>query len=90
MSVRTNAHKKHFVIICAPLTLNISGSRQISKIWLVTYEILGPGAARKKFDELSSPIWTFYVTQSFLSRDPFGLPWGPGVKLAVSCLAKLV
>jgi len=30
-------------------------------------------AAREKFDELrSSPIWTFYVTQSFLSPDPFG------------------
>jgi len=27
----------------------------------------GPGAAQKSFDELTSPIWTFYVTQSFLS-----------------------
>jgi len=38
----------------------------------------GPGSAREKFDELVSPIWTFYVTQSFLSRDPFGFwsPWG--------------
>jgi len=25
----------------------------------------GPGAARDKFDELTSPIWTFYVTQRF-------------------------
>jgi len=32
----------------------------------------GSGAAREKFDELMSPNWTFYVTQSFLSRDPFG------------------
>jgi len=49
---------------------------------LVTYRIrrlykytskLGPGAAREKFNELTSPIWTFYVTQSFLSRDPFVL-----------------
>jgi len=33
----------------------------------------GPGAAREKLDELTSPIWTFYVTQGFLSRDPFGV-----------------
>jgi len=42
----------------------------------------GPGAAREKFDELMSPIWTFYVTQSFISCDPFGF-WSlgsPGVK----------
>jgi len=32
----------------------------------------GPGASQEKFDELTSPIWTFYVTQSFLSRGPFG------------------
>jgi len=42
----------------------------------------GPGAAREKFDELTSPIWTFYVTQSFLSSDLFGF-WSlecPGVQ----------
>jgi len=32
----------------------------------------GPGSAREKFDELMSPIWTFYVAQNFLSHDPFG------------------
>jgi len=36
-----------------------------------------PGAAREKFDELTSTTWTFYVTQSFLSRDPFGF-WSLG------------
>jgi len=42
----------------------------------------GPCAAQEKFDELISPIWTFYITQSFLSRDPFGfLSLGyPGVQ----------
>jgi len=42
----------------------------------------GPGAAREKFDKLMSPIWTFYITQSFLSCDPFGF-WSlgyPGVQ----------
>jgi len=42
----------------------------------------GPGAARKKFDELTSPIWTFYGSQSFLSRDPFGVTRGPGLGFA--------
>jgi len=32
----------------------------------------GPGTGWEKFDKLTSPIWTFYVTQSFLSCDPFG------------------
>jgi len=36
----------------------------------------GPGAAREKFDALTSPIWTLNVTQSFLFRDPFGVPRG--------------
>jgi len=42
----------------------------------------GPGAAREKFEELISPIWIFYVTQSFLSRNPLGF-WSlgyPGVQ----------
>jgi len=36
----------------------------------------------KKFDELMLSIWTFYITQSFLSLDPFGL-WSleyPGIQ----------
>jgi len=36
-----------------------------------------PGAAREKFNEIKSPIWIFCVTQSFLSRDPFGF-WSLG------------
>jgi len=42
----------------------------------------GPGTAWEKFDGLMSLIWTFYVTQSFLSRDPFGF-WSleyPGIQ----------
>jgi len=31
----------------------------------------GPGASRKKFNELTSPIWTFFVKQSFFSNDLF-------------------
>jgi len=37
----------------------------------------GPGAAREKFGELTSPTWTFYVTQGFLSRDLLGF-WSLG------------
>jgi len=37
----------------------------------------GPGATREKFDELMSPIWAFYIIQSFLSHDPFGF-WSLG------------
>jgi len=32
----------------------------------------GPGTTWEKFDEFTSPIWTFYITQSFLSHDLFG------------------
>jgi len=37
-----------------------------------------PGAAREKFDELTSPIWRFYITQNFLFCDPFGVWSTPG------------
>jgi len=30
---------------------------------------LGPGAAQKKINEIKSPIWTFFVKQSFFSSD---------------------
>jgi len=32
----------------------------------------GSGTTREKFDELTSPIWTFFVKQSFFYSDPFG------------------
>jgi len=31
----------------------------------------GPAGAWEKFDELMSPIWTFFVKQSFFSSDLF-------------------
>jgi len=38
----------------------------------------GPCAAQEKFDELTPPIWIFYVAQSFLFHLDFGV-WGiPG------------
>jgi len=44
---------------------------------VVTFKIIvlsytsqpGPGTAREKFDEIKSPFWTFFVKQSFFSRD---------------------
>jgi len=36
----------------------------------------GPGAGREKFNEIKSPIWTFYVTQSFLSSGLGFEVWG--------------
>jgi len=54
--------------------------------------LLGSGAAWKKFDELKSPIRTFYITQSFLFRDPFGF-WSfgyPGVMLVLRTFPELV
>jgi len=65
-----------------PLSFN---ARKINGL-CTFYVLLANGAAQEKFDQLTSPIWTFYVTQSFLSRDPFGEPRGPGVGLAWSCL----
>jgi len=41
-----------------------------------SYNILA-NRSWEKFDELTSHICTFYVTQSFLSRDPFGF-WSLG------------
>jgi len=31
----------------------------------------GPGTAREKFDEIKSPIWTYFVKQSFFSFDRY-------------------
>jgi len=53
-----------------PLEMKIV-SKNIIFILLLTSQP-GPGAAREKFDELTSPIWTFYINESFLSRYPFG------------------
>jgi len=50
--------------------------------YIKNYSQPGPGAAKEKFNEVKSTNWTFYVTQSFLSRDPFGF-WSlgsPGVQ----------
>jgi len=45
----------------------------------------GPRCCPGKFDELTSPIWTFFVKQSFFSSDLFGFWVGaPGVGLAGS------
>jgi len=58
-----------------------------TRIWLFFRRTsqLGPGAARETLNELTSPIWTFFVKQSFSSSDLFrfwrlGYPevWGSG------------
>jgi len=52
---------------------------------------LGPGAAQEIFDELTLPIWTFYVTQSFLSRDHLGFGvWVGGIMLVLRTFPELV
>jgi len=55
----------------------------------------GPGSTRKKFNELTSTIWTFYITQSFLSCDPFefwslGYPGVGGVIVVLKTFPELV
>jgi len=54
---------------------------------IFTTSQLGPGAAREKFNEIKSLIWTFHVTQSFFSSDLLMFEvWSQGVGLAGSDL----
>jgi len=48
-------------------------------LWVVLLNTSQPGprAAQEKLNEIKSPIWTFYVPQSFLSHDLFGF-WSLG------------
>jgi len=49
---------------------------------------MGPGAAQEKFDELTSPIWTFTLHKVFspVTR----LAWVGGIMLVLRTFPKLV
>jgi len=57
----------------------IEFNKGYSKLYLfpfMLYYTTGPRRCPEKFNELTSPIWTFNVIQSFLSCESFGVPPG--------------